>query len=246
MAESVYDAVADWYDSVVRAGSLLHELVLPEIWTLLGSVADLHICDLACGQGILARQLATRGAIIVGVDISSKLLTFARQDEANSPLGIRYVLDDAQTLGTLADATFDAVVCNMALMDIPDLEATCRAITRVLRPEGRLVFSITHPCFQTPHSGWIEESDGTMSRAVRAYFAEGSWRSDNPEGVRGRVGAYHRTLSTYVNALTDAGLVIEQLSEPRETGDIATQVPTYALEVPAVLVARCRRTVKDR
>ena len=246
MAEPVYDAIAAWYDSAVRSSSLLHELVLPAVWALLGSVDDLCICDLACGQGVLARQLATRGATVVGVDLSSKLLAIARQDEATAPLGIRYMLDDAQTLGTLADTAFDGVVCNMALMDIADLEATFRAVCRILRPEGWLVFSITHPCFQTPHAGWVEEPDGTMSRAVRAYFAEGAWRAENAEGVRGRVGAYHRTLTSYINALAGAGLVIERLSEPHETGELAARVPAYVLEVPAVLVARCRRARKSQ
>jgi hypothetical protein len=54
-----------------------------------------------------------------------------------------------------------------------------------------------------------------MSRAIRAYFAEGAWRPDNAEGVRGRVGAYRRTLTSYINALAGAGLVLERLSEPR-------------------------------
>jgi 2-polyprenyl-3-methyl-5-hydroxy-6-metoxy-1,4-benzoquinol methylase len=241
VAEPAYDAIAAWYDSAVRAGSLLHELVLPAVWGMLGAVHGLRICDLACGQGVLARQLAARGAAVVGVDLSSNLLGIAQQNEATTPLGIRFLLDDAQTLNLLADAAFDGVVCNMALMDIPDLEATCRAVRRVLCPEGWWVFSITHPCFQTPDSGWTEDPAGTMSRSVRAYFAEGAWRPDNAEGVRGRVGTYHRTLTSYINALTGAGLVIERLSEPRETGDLAARVPAYVLEVPAVLVARCRR-----
>ncbi len=236
--EAAYDAIAEWYDTAVRAGSLIHDLVLPTIWDMIGSIDGQRICDLACGQGIVSRQLAMRGAVVTGVDISARLLDIARRDEDTDPLGIAYQQDDAQELGTLPDASVDGVVCNMALMDIPDVEATFRAVQRILQPAGWFVFSITHPCFQTPASHWIEDADGTISRAVRAYFAEGLWHSDNPTGVRGQVGAYHRTLATYIGALTAAALFVEHIREPRATGNIADQAPGYR-EIPAVLVARC-------
>ena len=81
--------------------------------------------------------------------------------------------------------------------------------------------------------GWI--------RTVSAYWAEGFWRSDARTGPPGRVGAYHRTLSTYVNALTDAGLNLERVTEPHATESVAARRPVW-VEVPAVLVARCTKT----
>jgi len=234
---AAYDAIAEWYDASLRAGSLIHDLALPALWDLVGPLDGLHICDLACGQGIVARQLAARGATIVGVDIADKLLAIARCDEEANPRGIAYLRDDAQGLLTFPDASFDGVVCNMALMDIPDLAATCHAVRRTLRPAGWFVFSITHPCFQTAVSRWLEEN-GDIARVVGAYFIEGTWRSNNSAGVRGQVGAYHRTLSTYVDMLADAGLRVERMREPRATGDIAKRLPGYG-EVPAILVVRC-------
>jgi hypothetical protein len=52
----------------------------------------------------------------------------------------------------------------------------------------------------------MDKADGTVWRAVRGYFQEVFWRSDNRSGVRGQVGAYHHTLSTYINRLVEAGL----------------------------------------
>ncbi|MBI2940118.1 MAG: hypothetical protein HYY04_06720 [Chloroflexi bacterium] len=76
------------------------------------------------------------------------------------------------------------------------------------------------------------------AREVGEYFAEGFWRSDYAAGVRGRVGAYHRTLSTYVNSVARAGFAVRRLGEPRAEGDIATRQPGYH-RIPAVLVVRC-------
>ena len=127
----------------------------------------------------------------------------------------------------------------MALMDIPDLAPTLHSAARILRPGGWFVFSIIHPCYNPPPSGELATPQGWV-RTVRGYWDEGYWRSDTRTGPPGKVGSYHRTLSTYVNSLTSAGLVLERLSEPRATGRSAEARPVWA-EVPALLVARCRK-----
>src|SRR5207244_9357187 len=101
---------------------------------LMGEVAGQRICDLACGQGRVARHLADRGASIVGIDLSAKLLAIARRHEEAAPRGIEYLHADARNLGGVADGTFDGVVCFMALMDIADLNPTLRSVARILRP----------------------------------------------------------------------------------------------------------------
>ncbi|CAN5439711.1 hypothetical protein BH11ARM2_BH11ARM2_23210 [soil metagenome] len=102
-----------------------------------------------------------------------------------------------------------------------DLPATPRGVARILRTSGWLVATITHPCFQSPPG--------------RDYFEEGFWRSDNPHGVRGQVGAHHRILSTYLSTylstLGATGLLVERADEPRLPGR----------DLPPVLVFQCRR-----
>jgi 2-polyprenyl-3-methyl-5-hydroxy-6-metoxy-1,4-benzoquinol methylase len=176
---------------------------------------------------------------VVAVDLSAELLAIARRHEASHPRGIEYRQEDARRLDGLGDAAFDGAVCFMALMDIPDLKPTLRSIARTLRPGGWFVFAVLHPSYHTARSGELVIPDGLV-RTVGAYFTEGFWRSDTRPGPPGKVGAYHRTLSTYVNALIDAGFVLERLSEPRATGVAAERRPVWA-EVPAVLVGRCKR-----
>src|SRR5205085_8400795 len=122
---------------------------------------------------------------------------------------------DAEALGL-----FDGVLCFMALMDIPDLASTLHSVARVLRPTGWFAFSILHPCFHTSQSGEMDTPEGVV-RTIGRYFVEGYWRSDTRPGPPGKVGAYHRTLSTYVNALTDAGLQLVHLSEPGAVSTLA-------------------------
>lgn len=239
MSVAAYDAIAEWYDRWLRERPI-HDLVVPTLFALTGDIVGQRVCDLACGQGIVARLLAQRGARVVGVDLSRRLLALARRCEVAEPRGVSYLQGDARALA-LAAETFDGVLCNLALMDMPDLAAVCGEVRRVLRPQGWFVFTITHPCFETPASRWVSAAEGGGHREVRDYFVEGQWYSADQHGVRGKVGAYHRTLSTYLNTLFAAGLRPEQFSEPRATGALADRLPGYSA-IPAFLAVRCRRS----
>jgi ubiquinone/menaquinone biosynthesis C-methylase UbiE len=235
---SAYDEIAEWYDAWVN-DSIADDPYFQEVRALMGEVAGQRICDLACGQGRAARYLAEQGARVVGIDLSGKLLEIARRHEADRPLGIGYYQADARMLSIVGDGAFDGVICHMALMDIADLVPTLQSVARVLAPGGWFVFSVLHPCYNTARSGEMAAPEGP-GRFVGAYFAEGWWRSDSRTGPPGKVGAYHRTLSSYLNALIDAGLVLERMREVQATGELAENWPGWA-EVPAVLVARCRK-----
>ena len=236
-----HDEIAGWYDEAIREGALapFHAWIVPITVDLAGGVEVCRVCDLACGQGVIARRLAERGARVLGVDTSEKLLDRARRYERDEPRGIEYQRGDAQRLDAVPDGTFDGVVCNMSLMDIPDLDTTPGTVSRVLRSGGWFVFSVVHPISQTPGSPWwAREGDTVVGVEVRDYFAEGYWRRGNLEGVRGSLGAHHRTSSTDVNGLARAGLFIERLLEPRATGEYADLAPVHR-QVPAALVVRC-------
>lgn len=247
MTTSAYDDIAEWYDWWVGTHSMREDPYFPALEALMGEVSGQRICDLACGQGRVARHLADLGARVVGIDLSAKLLDIARRHEETMPRGITYLQADARNLDSAALGLFDGVLCFMALMDIPDLAPTLHSVARILRPGGWFVFAILHPCFHTAQSGELETPEGAV-RTIGRYFEEGYWRSDTRTGPPGKVGAYHRTLSTYVNALTDAGLHLERLSEPyRDAADVPDS-PSLSggsrsvwREVPAILVAGCRK-----
>ena len=169
------------------------------------------------------------------------MLALAEAYEARQPLGIEYVRDDAQTLETVRDASFDGVVCNMALPDIADLSAAASVMARILAPGGWVVFSLPHPCFHTPDSRWDQDEHGLVA-VIRRYFAEGFWTAADPRRFTGLIGAYHRTLSTYLNTFAEAGLGLRELREPRATATFAVRKPGYR-EVPGVLLARCQKAM---
>jgi ubiquinone/menaquinone biosynthesis C-methylase UbiE len=236
-----YDEIAEWYDGWIRDGALLHDLILPTVLDLVGDIRGQRVCDLACGQGVVARRLAGRGAVVSGVDISSRLLELARGYEAENPAGIEYTWGDARELPEIPDQYFDGVVCNMALMDIPDLQPTLDTVARVLRSGGWFVFSIVHPCFRTPGSKLAEDAAEDTTWEISGYYDEGFWRSEDPRGIRGKMGSHHRTISAYLNSLSRAGMSIVRCAEPRAEGRLARWMPIYR-DIPSVLVARCGKS----
>ena len=233
MGGARYDGVAETYaagadDYSVPATRCLLELA--------GQVDGLRVLDVACGHGLIARDMARRGAQVVGVDVASRLLQRAEALEARRPLGISYLHADATLPGLLAGEFFDVIVCNFGLSDIDNLDDLCINVARLLAPGGRFVFSILHPCF--PGVTDVSGSWPTMGR----YYDEGWWRADGElSALRREVGANHRMVSTYLNAVTVNGLALDAMAEP-EPDEQWAQRRHGAEALPVYLVVRCVRT----
>lgn len=227
-----YDRIADFYDCTVADD--LTDPVAATLLELVGDVRGARLLDLACGQGRVSRELARRGAAVVGLDLSGALLEKARALETAAPLGISYVHGDATAPDALAGESFDGVVCHFGLSDVDNLAGALATVARVLRPGGWFAFSILHPCFP----GWGANAPSSWPPG-RGYYAEGWWLADNP-GFRGQVGASHRMLSTYLNELVANGLQVERAAEPEPVGEWVDAEPDRD-PVPVFLVARCLR-----
>lgn len=229
--------IAEWYDELLQSGSGPHQTALHCLDRLIPDVDGFDVIDVACGQGIASRHLAGLGARVVGVDSSEAMIDLARRHGTPKGPGIRYLVDDAQALSRLEGSTFDGAVCQLGLMDIEDLDATLAAINRVLKPEGWFAFVISHPCFLGPDA-YRTETPAGPGLAITGYFKERFWRSTNPQGVR-RAGTYHRTLSTYINALSNASFRIEVADEPYPNQLLAEQHPVNS-NIPILFAARVR------
>ena len=99
------------------------------------------ILDAACGTGRYTVAFHTRGADVLGVDFSAGMVAQARRKNP----ALRFVIADLREPLPLVADTFDAVNCAQALKHLPSLRTPVTEFARVLKPGGRLVFSVTHP-----------------------------------------------------------------------------------------------------
>jgi len=227
-------------------GDLWHRsLIDPSLLAVLGSVRGRRVLDVGCGNGYLTRRLKRQGAArAVGVDASLTSIRIARRREATHPTGAEFVYGDAANLSQFDARTFDRIVANMALMDIRDAAATILEMSRLLTPDGRLVFSISHPCFDIDErSAWLVEQRPyhvSVARKVEGYRRERpvrvAWKISDAETAY--TNGYHRTLATYSQYLRDAGLGIVRMVEPAPQPELlreSTQGPFIA-EIPLHLI----------
>lgn len=99
-----------------------------------------HVLDLACGTGVVTRQVAhhvTDPGSLVGVDHSGGMLAVARALAENAGLESEWVEADAASL-PFGDDRFDLAFCQQALQFFPDLPAALLELRRVVKPGGRI------------------------------------------------------------------------------------------------------------
>lgn len=232
--EDDWDGMAEWYAELVRSGSAMHRFSRDILLKALPvNVIGLDVLDVGCGEGIVSRALAGRGARVVGVDPTRALVAHAEAAERANPTRAVYRIDDGSSLQTVPDDSVDGVTAALSLNNIADLDAALHSVRRVLRPGGFLVFTVPHPCFDAPATETFA-TPGGLRRAVGDYFAEGLWRSPHPHSVR-RAGNYHRTISAYVTAVLGHGFVLRRLDEPAPSDEIRAEAP-HRLGLPPFLV----------
>ncbi len=168
----------------------------------LGGVTGQRVLELGCGAGQWSRSLLAEAGQLVGFDLSDAQLAAARQ-----AMGTRYPLVQgaAQQL-PFTDASFDVVFCDHgALSWAPPAEAVPEA-ARVLRPGGRLVFSVASPWLEVCYDN---AADRVTASLRQDYF--GLYAMPEEDGA----ASYTLTYGGWVRVLRGAGLVIDDLIEPR-------------------------------
>ena len=159
------DAAESWMDFVRKGKDYYREgLNNPAAFELIGDIAGLTVLDLACGEGYNTRILAGKSAKVTGIDFSEKMIEFAKQEEEKEKLGICYKVMNATDLHEFSNNHFDLVTCFMSLQDIKNYKSAISEVARVLRNQGRFVFSLPHPCFETIIV------NGKRTSATKRYF----------------------------------------------------------------------------
>nr|MBS0019851.1 class I SAM-dependent methyltransferase [Gammaproteobacteria bacterium] len=112
----------------------------PKVADAAGIQPGQRVLDVACGTGVLAREIASRAGStghVAGLDPSPGMLEVAKQ----LTLGVEWREGVAESL-PLADQAFDAVVSQFGLMFFTDRRQAVREMLRVLAPGGRLAVAV--------------------------------------------------------------------------------------------------------
>jgi ubiquinone/menaquinone biosynthesis C-methylase UbiE len=238
-----WDAAADAYAEAQATGRDFYRLNFfgPAHVELCGAVKGRKLLDVGCGTGYFAREMASRGANVTGIDMSAGMLDHAQRLERQASLGIDYAnLDAARLREHFGAASFDMVTSCLALQDMPDIPKVLRSIHDVLVPGGRLVASIAHPCSDTPYRNWQRDDRGAKRwLCIDRYFDRGpleyAWKGWLYEFS---TSAYHATLEDWFGWMLNGGFTLRAMREPMPSDAAVAMFPELddARRVPYFLL----------
>lgn len=254
---NIWNQNAAFWDDKMRDGNDFQRILVgPTSERLLNLQAGETVLEIACGNGVFARRMAQLGVSVVATDFSTQFLERARERTTEHIDRIEYRLVDAtreDEIIALGQQRFDAAVCNMAIMDMSEINPLMRGIRQVVKPNGRFVFSLMHPCFNnmaTTHCAEETDNNGDITTIYSVKVAKYLHLTHQKGlGILGQPVPhyyFHRPLQTLFNACFRAGLVMDGLEEPafNSPHDGSKGNRTFSWvnynEIPPVLMVRLR------
>jgi ubiquinone/menaquinone biosynthesis C-methylase UbiE len=131
----VQDEFTRQAEPFARSATLKAPELTERIGEALGPRASGRILDLACGPGVLTTYLCRSARIVIGLDLTHRVLEVAKG--ASDPARAAFVRGAAER-AAFADGSFDAVAIRLALHHVMDAGAVLREVRRLLRPGGRV------------------------------------------------------------------------------------------------------------
>jgi len=254
--QAIWNQNAPFWDEYMGEGNTFQSVLIgPATERLLSIQEDELVLDVACGNGNFTRRMAELGARVVAFDFSPAFIERARLRTRDTRFSgrIEYQVIDAtsrEQLLELGCERFDAAVCTMALMDMAAIEPLLNSLRELLKPGGRFVFSVMHPCFNSngAHKVVLEEDcEGEIihhsSINVESYNTPAATKGLGVTGQPVPHYNFHRPLSLLFTHCFNAGFVLDGIEEPSFLGEASPGRPFSWLnfsDIPPVLIARMR------
>lgn len=196
----------------------------PALQSMLPEFAQKRVLDMGCGYGWHCEYAVQQGAqSVIGIDLSRRMLNEAITRRSHPRIEYRCAAIEELDF---ADGSFDIIISSLALHYVEDFTAVARNAFRMLSPGGTFIFSVEHPIFTAEGTqDWIYGEDGSIRHfPVDNYSFEGARKA---VFLGETMVKYHRTLTTYLRTVLEAGFAIGDVCEP--------QPPAHLLHVPGMM-----------
>ncbi len=166
----------DYLHSVIRPTAAQISGQVDFIESSLGLSKGQTVLDVGCGLGLHALELARRGYLVVGLDLSLPMITRAAEAAQQEGLRINFLHSDLREIGF--QGMFDAIVCVGTTFGFFDDDTNRDVLARLcasLKPGGRLLLDVVnrdHVISSQPNLVWFE-GDGcvVMEESDVNYFS---------------------------------------------------------------------------
>ena len=213
----------------------------PAILSLLPDLTQKSILDIGCGAGDFANYCVKQGAQFVqGVDVSEKMLAMAK--ERFSYTNLQFQQCPMEQLNVLKNE-FDIIVSSLAIHYTNEYQRVIEQCFKGLKTDGHLIMSMQHPIYTASmgRDAWMKNEQGQITGyEVSNYFHEGLRKEDwLVEGVE----MYHRTISTVINTVIQAGFTLLKIVEPYPTDEATKMYPALLKiqQAPAFFILHAKK-----
>ena len=214
-----------WDELMAEDGNWFHRsLIGPAQERLLDLRTGESVLEIACGNGQFTRRMTQLGAKVLATDLSKDMINTAESRSREDVDRFEYaVLDatDKDQLMSLGSRRFDAAVCTMALFDMASIQPLFSSLNRLLKPTGRFVFSLLHPCFNSvPDLQIVAEKQfaggiaTSYSLKMSRYIVPEAYENVAAPGQPVNTYVFHRPINVIFNAGFSAGFAVDGLEEP--------------------------------
>lgn len=244
MAKAAYDHIATEYKSSKQL-SFRKCIESFTLFHLLGDLKGLDLLDLACGEGIYARQFKDLGARnVLGVDISEEMIKLAEEEELLNPRGCYFMTSDVQNLKV--NHEFD-LLTGVYLLNYArsrdELVRFCQSVFNHLKPGGRFVGINDNP-FNSPGRyavyrkyGFIKESPDNRQEGDYIRYT-----MFNPDGSTCSFDNFYLTPETYEEVFATVGFKDFSWHWPRLRDDeMSNKHWQYFMAYPPIIGFSARR-----
>lgn len=222
LTERTRNAYERWAATYDTDPNIHTQLEYEPVLTAIAPTPGEKVLDAGCGTGRYSFACSQSGASVVGVDNSGAMLRIAQSKSDE----VAFLRADLTRHLPFPNATFDKVNCAQVLKHLPSMALTMREFARVLRPDGRLVFSVTQPDMD-----W----QGYELRAQPEFI------------LSAEADIHHHSWADYESALREAGFGEIKREDIRASKTIANLLTPGSLarvrHRPQVLLCTARRVV---
>ncbi|WP_455465275.1 class I SAM-dependent methyltransferase [Candidatus Hodarchaeum mangrovi] len=200
-----WDDSAKWFADKVDTKPHNAYYERPATISLLPEVRGLKVLDAGCGPGVYTELLVKKGAEVIAIDFSEKMLEYAKKRIGNKAKFFK--ADLTQELAFIQSESLDLIICPLVLDSIEQIDITLEEFFRILKPRGYLIFSMGHPMHDFKYS-----PSGN-------YFLNEHFILKWSSGID--MTHFRRPLSYIINLLCKTGFILERFIEPLPTKEFA-------------------------
>lgn len=176
---------------------------------LVGDVHNKKILELGCGGANIGINLAKRGGLVTGVDISEEQITHARTEAKHEGVDIHFEVSSIEDY--VFRGEYDLVISICAFQYVDNLDRVFRKVYQHLVPGGILIFSTNHPAFYTAAYAtiWKDEKENTKYHDERPE----TWKWDDSGLDDFTFTTFPHPFEFYINRLSACGFKIDRMHE---------------------------------